>query len=319
MKSVRTWLFCALACVCLTLVMVPRSDAQNAASQRDLVNSGTVGIISGGISGTYVRIASDLSNALDDGYDHRVMAILGKGSIRNIEDLLLLRGIDIAIVQSDVLEFYRSAGLFPGVERQVNYVTKLYNEEVHLLARKNISSVADLQNRKVNFGTQGSGTFMTASVVFDALNIDVDVVADPEPIAMENLKQGTIDALVFVGGKPLNLLQQVLKEDDLHLLSIPLDQVQGPYLAGNFSHDDYPNLVEQGNDVATVAVGAVLAAYNWPLDNPRHEKVANFVGRFFSDFGTFLDAPYHPKWKGGRYPGRASRLAAPGGSAAMVE
>lgn len=290
-------MFCLVALMSLTATMAPKAYAQDPQSQRDLVNAGTVGIISGGITGTYVRIASDLSNALDDGYNNRILAILGKGSIRNIEDLLFLRGIDIAIVQSDVLEFYKKAGLFPSVQRQVNYITKLYNEEIHLVARDSISGVKDLEGRKVNFGTQGSGTFMTASVVFDALGIDVDVATDPEPIAMEKLRTGEIDALVFVGGKPVTLLQQVLKEDDLKLLSIPLEKVQGPYLASSFTSSDYPNLVPQGEEVSTIAVGAVLAAYNWAADNPRYEKVANFVNRFFGNFDTFLHPPYHPKWK----------------------
>jgi len=290
-------MLCLVAVVGLTAATAPRGFAQDIETQRDLVNAGTVGIISGGITGTYVRIASDLSNALDDGYQSRVLAILGKGSIRNIEDLLFLRGIDIAIVQSDVLEFYKSTGLFPGVQRQVNYITKLYNEEVHLVARKTITSVEELKDRKVNFGTQGSGTFMTASVVFEALGIDVDVVTDPEPIAMEKLRTGEIDALVFVGGKPVTLLQQVSQDDDLTLLSIPLEKVQGPYLASKFMSSDYPNLVPQGKEVATIAVGAVLAAYNWKTENPRYDKVANFVNRFFDNFDTLLQPPYHPKWK----------------------
>ena len=297
MRLYRTWIFWVLTCACLTITAVPQSFGQDSFTQRDIVNSGTVGIISGGISGTYVRVASDLSNALDDGYDHRVLAILGKGSIRNIEDLLLLRGIDIAIVQSDVLEFYRTTGLFPNIARQVNYVTKLYNEEVHLVARDDITNVGDLKGRKVNFGAQGSGTFMTASVVFDALNIDIDVTTDPDPIAMEKLRNGEIDALVFVGGKPVSLLVQVTNEDNLKLLSIPLDRVKGPYLAATMSAADYPTLVEPGQNVSTVAVGAVLAAYNWGEDNPRREKVTNFVKRFFDGFDTFLQAPYHPKWK----------------------
>ena len=85
--------------------------------QRDLVNQATVGIISGGVTGTYVRIAADLADAFDQGYDLRV-PLIGKGSVRNIEDLLLLRGIDIAIVQSDVLDFYKRTDLYPGIKQK---------------------------------------------------------------------------------------------------------------------------------------------------------------------------------------------------------
>ena len=263
----------------------------------ELVNSGTVGIISGGVTGTYVRFASDLSNALDDGYQHRVLAVLGKGSVRNIEDLLMLRGIDIAIVQSDVLDFYRDSMLFPEVEKKIAYITKLYNEEVHLLARKEIAQAADLSGRKVNFGTQGSGTFMTASIIFDELGIGVDATTFAEPIALDKLRAGEIDALVFVGGKPVTLLREIAGEDGLALLPIPADRIEGAYLPTTLTSESYPNLIPAGEQVPTVAVGAVMAAYSWPKDHPRGAKVRRFVERFFTKFDTFRDSPFHPKWK----------------------
>ena len=297
MRSVAGIVSSFIAGVCLSVFVATAGYAQDLTLQRDRVNAGTVGIISGGVTGTYIRIASDLSNALDDGYEHRVLAILGKGSIRNIEDLLLLRGIDIAIVQSDVLDFYRNSGLYAGIEDRVHYITKLYNEEVHLLARSDFAQVGDLSGRKVNFGTQGSGTFMTASIIFDSLNIDAEVTTFPEPLALEKLRQGEIDALVFVGGRPLNLLLQVTKDDNLRLLSIPPDQVEGAYIATALNDTDYPELIDADAAVPTVAVGAVMAAYNWPADHPRHAKVKRFVDRFFTSFPAFQQAPYHPKWQ----------------------
>lgn len=266
-------------------------------ARHDLVNSGTVGIVSGGVTGTYVRFASDLSNALDEGYQHRVLAILGKGSVRNIEDLLMLKGVDIAIVQSDVLDFYRSNQLYPDVEKKIEYITKLYNEEVHLLARSGIAEIGDLRGKKVNFGTQGSGTFMTASIIFDALDIEVEATTFSEPIAMAKLREGAIDALVFVGGKPVTLLREVTEEDNLELLPIPASKVQGAYLAGTLTSESYPNLIKAGEEVPTVAVGAVMAAYKWPSEHPRHAKVKRFVDRFFKNFNSFKQPPFHQKWK----------------------
>ena len=296
-KVVKNLYRLLIAGVLLSLAFVPGTHAQDVYAQRDAVNAGTVGIISGGVTGTYVRIASDLSNALDSGYDHRVLAILGKGSIRNIEDLLLLKGIDIAIVQSDVLDFYRTSGTYPNIDARVRYITKLYNEEVHLLARSDVADVGALAGRKVNFGTQGSGTFMTASIVFEALGIDVEATTFPEPIALEKLRSGEIDALVFVGGKPLNLVAEVTKSDDLKLLSVPPEQVAGAYLPAAFEAADYPELIEAGTEVPTVAVGAVMAAYNWPRDHMRYQKVERFVNLFFGSFDTFQEAPYHAKWR----------------------
>ncbi len=288
--------FSILLTVC-GFAMATSAQTVDVRARHDLVNSGTVGIVSGGVTGTYVRFASDLSNALDEGYQHRVLAILGKGSVRNIEDLLMLKGVDIAIVQSDVLDFYRSNQLYPDVEKKIEYITKLYNEEVHLLARAGITEIGDLRGKRVNFGTQGSGTFMTASIIFDTLDIGVEATTFSEPIAMAKLREGAIDALVFVGGKPVTLLREVAQEDNLELLPIPAGKVQGAYLAGTLTSESYPNLIKPGEEVPTVAVGAVMAAYKWPSKHPRHAKVKRFVDRFFENFNSLKQPPFHQKWK----------------------
>ena len=293
----RRFLLPILGLLMLAGVGEVQAQSVDLRKQAERVNAGTVGIISGGVTGTYVRFASDLSNALDDGYDHRVLAVLGKGSVRNIEDLLMLRGIDIAIVQSDVLDFYRTSMLYPEVEKKIAYITKLYNEEVHLLARREIAQAADLSGRKVNFGTQGSGTFMTASIIFDELGIEVDATTFSEPIALDKLRAGEIDALVFVGGKPVALLREVAGDESLALLPIPAERITGAYLPARLTSESYPNLIAAGNEVPTVAVGAVMAAYSWPQGHPRSAKVTRFVERFFETFDTFQGGPFHPKWK----------------------
>ena len=271
--------------------------AADAAAQRDMVNGGTVGLISGGVTGTYVRIAADLANALDDGYELRVLPIIGKGSVRNIEDLVLLRGVDVAIVQSDVLDFYKRADLVSNIEGKVRYISKLYNEEVHLLAKSEIRTVDELNGKRVNFGTEGSGTFMTASIIFDDLGIDVDVSSYPEPIALERLRAGELDALVFVGGKPVEFIQKVTRQDQLHLLTIPPERIKAAYLPSELTVDAYPSLVDAGNPVQTVAVSAVLAAYNWPAGHPRRNKLDRFIESFFANFESLLEPPFHPKWQ----------------------
>jgi uncharacterized protein len=266
-------------------------------AQRDLVNGGVVGLISGGVTGTYVRIAADLANALDDGYELRVLPIIGKGSVRNIEDLLLLRGIDVAIVQSDVLDFYKRTELVPNIEGKIRYIAKLYNEEVHVLAKSQYGTIDDLAGKRVNFGTEGSGTFMTASIIFDDLGIEVDVQSDPEPIALEKLRAGEVDAVVFVGGKPVAFIAEVGRQEQLHVLAIPPERIKAAYVPSEMTADAYPNLIDSGDRVQTVAVSAVLAAYNWPAGHPRRQKVDRFIRSFSMNFSELLEPPFHPKWR----------------------
>ena len=136
--------------VSLALVMgiVTAAQAQQA-NLTEQVNRGTVGIISGGVNGTYIRIAADLAAVLDKD-DLRVLSIVGQGSVQNVTDLLYLKGIDIAIVQSDVLEFMRRQNTYSNIDKKIDYIAKLYNEEFHILAKNTVSSLADLAGKKVN-------------------------------------------------------------------------------------------------------------------------------------------------------------------------
>src|SRR5437773_1845921 len=137
------------------------------------INRGVVELETSGAAGISVRIAEDLANIIDDGATRRVLPVVGKGSLQNIADLKLLRGIDLAILQTDVLDYTKQANYFPGIEVWVTYIAKLYNEEFHLLARRDIRSVADLANQKVNVDLRGAGTAITAGRLFDLLKIAV--------------------------------------------------------------------------------------------------------------------------------------------------
>jgi uncharacterized protein len=265
---------------------------------RERVNQGTVAIISGGVNGTYIRIASDLAAVLDKSDQLRILPIIGKGSLQNITDLLYLRGIDIGIVQSDVLSFIRKENLHPNIAQRIRYITKLYNEEVHILARKDIAQLSDLADKKVNIDVAGSGTAMTASTLFDALGIKVTATNFDQALAVEKVKNGEIAAMVYVAGKPTDLFRKLEAGTNLHFVPVPLtpDLLQ-TYLPSSLTHTDYPGLIADGQSTDTVAVGAVMAVYNWNPSNERYKRAATFVNAFFNGFGEFLKPPRHPKWQ----------------------
>ena len=270
---------------------------QAADDYRQRINRGTVGVISGGIDGTYIRFATDLAAVLD-GEDTRVLAIMGKGSVQNIDDILYLKGIDIGIVQSDVFQFVKRANKHPTIDDRIHYITKLYNEEFHLLARREIKSIQDLAGKRVSFGVAGSGTAMTAGIVFDTLGIRATPVSMGATDGLEALKNGQVDAMVYVAGKPTRLFNSVTAADNLHFLTVPATkELLGTYLPSKLGQADYPQLVAEGQDVKTVAVGAVMAVYNWQPGTARHTKVSRFIEAFFSNFDSFKRAPRHPKWQ----------------------
>jgi TRAP transporter TAXI family solute receptor len=267
-------------------------------ARQEAINQGTVGIISGGVAGTYIRIAADLAAVLDDGDNLRVLPVIGKGSVQNITDVLYLRGIDIGIVQSDVLTYVRRQNLHGGVEKRVHFITKLYNEEFHLLVRSDVKSIEELAGKKVNFDSRGSGTFLTASIVFETLNVKVEPVTFDQALALEKLKSGEISGLVYVAGKPTTLFRDLRAADNVKFLTIPFTpELLETYFPSRLAPEDYPNLIESGQAVDTLAVGAVMAVFNWEPDSVRYRKVAKFVDAFFTRFADFQKPPRHAKWQ----------------------
>ncbi|MEZ5934913.1 MAG: TAXI family TRAP transporter solute-binding subunit [Alphaproteobacteria bacterium] len=278
----------------LTLLVGAREPS---AQQQELVNGGTVGLIIDSAESSDVELASDLVAALNDGYKMRVLPVLGQGSVRNVEDLLYLRGIDVALVQADVLDFYRGIGTLPEIGERIRYIAKLANEEVHVLARQEVASVQDLDGRRVNFGVEGSGSFLTAGILLDRLGIDVNVTSFPLPKALKEIEEGTIDALIVVGAAPIGRLRQLDHDNGLHLLPIPDAGLGDSYQPAEIAAGDYPDLLEPGTVVKTVAVAKILTAFNWPEGHPRGDKVKRFVDSLFANIDRLARPPFHPKWR----------------------
>jgi hypothetical protein len=68
------------------------------------------------------------------------------------------------------------------------------------------------------------------------------------------------------------------------------------FLPAELRSQDYPNLIPAGQTVPTVAVGVVLAAYAWPENSERYNRVAKFVNAFFDNLEKLKNPNRHPKW-----------------------
>lgn len=280
---------------CCAFVVVPASAQQ--AGTVTQVNAGTVGIISGDLDSTSARVAAELAAVLDDGDNLRVLTVLGQGSVQSILDILYLKGIDIGIVQSDVLANAKQSGLHNRLTERIHYVAKLYNEELHLLVRSDIESLQQLAGKQVSFGPSNSGTYLTATTVFAGYGVDVVPVSIDPALALEKLKAGEIAGMVYVEGKPTRLFQSVSAQDGVHFLPFVFTpEILQTYSPSSLSNEDYPGLIPPGNHVATLAVNGVMAVYNWPSDTERYQKVSRFIDAFFSRFPEFQAEVRHRKW-----------------------
>ncbi|WP_409334712.1 TAXI family TRAP transporter solute-binding subunit [Bradyrhizobium sp. AUGA SZCCT0124] len=266
-------------------------------STKQSLNANTVTLISGTIGGTYVQFGADLASVLDDGNKLRILPIVGRGSVQSVADILFLQGVDLGIVRSDTLEYLERKGIAKDIKKQFTYVTKLYNEEMHVIASKSIGNLRDLEGKTVSVDLPNGGTFVTALTVFERLGMKPKVVYVEQRIALEKLKAGEIDAVIVCGGKPYKSVSG-FKDDRFHLVTVNYEKpLQGDYLPASLSAKDYPNLISGEERVDTIAVPAVLAAYNWAPNTERYHKLANFVDAFFTKFPTFQNPPFHPKWR----------------------
>jgi TRAP transporter TAXI family solute receptor len=264
---------------------------------KQALNANTVTLISGTIGGTYVQFGADLASVLDDGNKLRVLPIVGRGSVQSVADILFLQGVDLGIVRADTLDYLERKGLAKDIKKQFTYVTKLYNEEVYVLASKSVQSLKDLDGKTISVDLPNGGTFVTALTMFERLGMKPNVVYIEQRIAMEKMKAGEIDAVIVCGGKPYKSVSS-FKDDRFHLVTVDYAKpLQGDYLPATLTSKDYPNLIAEGEKVDTIAVPAVLAAYNWAPNTDRYRKLALFVDAFFTKFPTFQNPPFHPKWK----------------------
>jgi TRAP transporter TAXI family solute receptor len=269
------------------------------ASIKEKRNAWTVGVAGGLMSGTYMTFADQLAKALDDGDNLRILPMVTYGAASNIDDLLYLRGVDVAVTQSDVFEYFKTERKIWNLNNRIHYIIRLPVSEVHILARRDIKTLEDLRGKKVSFGPAGAGSSLTGTIIFQRLGIQVEQLNINTSAGMQKLKSGEIAAMIRLVGKPIDFFAQIPAEANLHLLPIPFSKKFADlYTIGEFTKDQYPNLMPEGQTkVDTIAVPAVLAAFNWSKGSERQKKIERMVERMFANWSKFQKPPFHPKWR----------------------
>jgi branched-chain amino acid transport system substrate-binding protein len=270
------------------------------ATKRELanqLNANTVSLMTGSFGSTYAQVGADLASVLDNGTHLRILPVMGRGSVQAVADILLLRGVDAGIVRKDTLSYLDRKDFAKDIRNQFVYVAKMFNEEMHVLAPRNIANVRDLDGKTVVVDLPDSSTFVTAINVFERLGIRPHLVYQEPRLAVDMLRKGEVDAIVAIEGKPVQWLNQV-NDRNLHL--VPVDYaktLQEEYLPSKLSAQDYPNLVADGSTVETIAAEAVLASYNWAPNSDRYRRLALLVDTMFDKVAQLQRPPFHPKWK----------------------
>jgi uncharacterized protein len=268
------------------------------ASLGERMNANTVSVITGTPGGTYFRIGADLAFVLDDGDKLRILPILGKGAGENAYDIRFLKGVDLGFVRTDTLDQLRQDKRLKDIDQRIQYIAKLFNDELHVIAPNAIKDVRDLTGKRVTFDVKGSGTDYSGRAMFSGLGVTVEAINVDQPTAFEMLRKGEVEAVVSVAAKPVSIVAGFDPGDRFHLVKTPYpDALSEAYVPASLTSADYPKLVRGGEAVETLAVGTVLGVYNHPKGSERYNKITRFVDAFFTQYDKFLSPQRHPKWR----------------------
>ena len=257
--------------------------------------AGELGIITGSEKGTYYQFGLDLQRLVKQaGIELSVYP--SKGSIENVYAVYQRPATQMGIVQSDVLAFVarvQSDPVLKRIAKKTKLVFPLYNEEVHLLGRREITDFDDLADRRVAIGREGSGTYLTARLLFKVSEVtpkEMSLIDTDQALA--ELKAGRIDAMFYVAGAPVKLfLENVSEADGLALIPITNKSITEFYPRVEIPANVYP---AQSTPVSTVAVKAVLISFDF------RRRDCELVGQFAQTVSTnlaWLVKNGHPKWK----------------------
>lgn len=273
----------------------PRDVAEVPSEERSDAQTDQLVVLAGEAQTTNARSAAEIAAVVQTA-GVSLRPELGRISIDQLTNTDGSRDADLAILPSDALEEARKAA-GPTLARKLSFVARLYNQEIHVLARGPASTIADLTGKRVAMGPPDSPGGRTAALLFERLGLKPQIVNLDQKTALERLQRGDVDAAVFVGGKPVPALAD-LSVAGLHLVSIPYQgALQNDYYPARIAAADYPRLTVNGRDVDTIAIGTVLVALDARPGSKRYKNLTRFTDAFFDGFGTLRDPAHHPKWR----------------------
>jgi TRAP-type uncharacterized transport system substrate-binding protein len=265
------------------------------AQKKDEMNANVIGLAAGQLEGAPIRLATEIARVVDNGSHMHVLPIVTRGPAENLDALLYLRGVDLAIISTDIVSQFREKA--PNLRNRVSYILNLFPSEVHVFVRPGIESLEDLRGKKVNFNTEGTAAAFSGPLIFDRLGLGVEKTFIPHQSAIEQMQSGDIVAVFFITSKPVDVFLKKKFPAGYKFLPIPYDdRLSDLYVPAVIGHADYPALVPEGSDVQTISVPTSLVAFNWPANSDRYRRVARFVTSLFDNLERLQSPGFDSKW-----------------------
>jgi hypothetical protein len=272
-------------------------------------NEQQISIITGQKTGTYFIFGHDIAEAAKKS-GISVETHSSEGSIDNIKRITNENNIALGIVQSDVLGFLGRSKNPDSmrIAKNLRIVFPFYNEEIHVFAKNEIKDFKDLQGKKIAIGEDESGSMLTAINLFSIMDVKPsEMLKIPAAQGVVSVLKGEMDAMIFVGGKPVRLFKNL--ED----LSRPENQKYAEMLKKvHFVPMDSPKMLEEykpakitaadynfvTDDVPTIAVPAILISSDISnSENKSYCEQIRKLAKTIRDSLPALKTSGHAKWK----------------------
>lgn len=248
-----------------------------------------VGISSGGTGGTYYPVAGDIAKTCSTP-GNVITNYTSEGSIDNIFKVSGDKRTQYGIAQVDALVYQQ--GLDKKMMDRIMMVFPFYSEEMHLVVKDSskINSLADLQGKKVVEGTEGSGVWVTTQVIKATTGIAWQPVLLSQKDGLAAVLNGTADATILVGGKPMKLLSEAQGIKLISMTSPKLDTFKY-YTRTMIPSGTYPF---QKNSITTYKVDNALITF--AFKNQYQKEINDLVTCIVRNVGA-LQVNGHPKWR----------------------
>jgi ABC-type amino acid transport substrate-binding protein len=244
--------------------------------QRPHERAGSVTILTDGIAEPNSRATRAINELAKEIGNVRVLPIAGHGAAVNVRDLVQLRGVDLAVLNSDIFLFLDQTRQSPAARDHIRHVAHMYNQKVYLLARKEFRTIKDFRGRKLGVLSTGTGSHTTATTLFGLLNINVALHALGSDAHLDDATLERLDGVLLLSDELARVRLSAQARQGLRILPIGLTPaMRGAYRPAVIEPQELPGLAVAAN-TETIAVSTLLAAYNWKASQARFADVSKF-------------------------------------------
>lgn len=233
--------------------------------EEDFVTNLTFG--TGGTGGVYYPLGGEYASIYENNIDGITVNYTDSGaSVENIGKIFQGEW-QLGISQSDTANAaVAGEGEFEGAQvDNLGWIAALYPEAAHIvtLAGTGIETVADLKGKRIAVGDVGSGTRNVSDAILAANDIgegDYEPFEQDFASSLNLLRDGNIEASIFVVGTPTGSLGDLAATNDVKLVSMDESTAQSVadeslYEVYTIEPDAYDFLTEP---VTTLSVAAAL-------------------------------------------------------------